>query len=155
MSLVFLTPAISAYRFERKKKIEVAIDAFKHFKAHCPHHLTTAHCRPLLVIAGGYDARVQENVDYLLELQKYCDSVGLAWKYATDVILRTDTDNTYAQDDSDVDVIFRTSISSAERSELFSVAKALLYTPDKEHFGIVPIEVNSRYCSFGIGLYVC
>jgi alpha-1,3/alpha-1,6-mannosyltransferase len=41
----------------------------------------------------------------------------------------------------DYDVIFRTSISSAERTALFLFSRALLYTPDREHFGIVPLEV--------------
>jgi hypothetical protein len=44
----------------------------------------------------------------------------------------------------EVDVVFRTSIPSAERSALLMQTCALLYTPDREHFGIVPIEVRER-----------
>ena len=43
-----------------------------------------------------------------------------------------------------VDVIFRTSISSAERNALLDVSTALLYTPANEHFGIVPLECMQR-----------
>lgn len=91
-------------------------------------------------------------MDYLLELEKYCDHAGLAWKYVKDVTYDDGICDGYGDngvcDGTGVDVIFRTSISSAERTELFSVTKALLYTPDKEHFGIVPIEVfHAVWCS--------
>ena len=41
----------------------------------------------------------------------------------------------------EMDVIFRVSIPSAERTALLIQCTGLLYTPDREHFGIVPIEV--------------
>jgi len=40
--------------------------------------------------------------------------------------------------------VFRVSISSAERTALLAQAAALLYTPDNEHFGIVPLECMQR-----------
>eukprot|EP01031_Cornospumella_fuschlensis_P034327 gene34327-41547_t len=141
---LILVNSETLHRYERKKKIEVAIDAFRHYKTRSADTISTSH--PLLIIAGGYDPRVKENVEYLLELHKYCDKVQLTWKYVkeaefSDACEYDEIDNNANEDDkSRVDVIFRISISSAERTELFSVVKALLYTPDKEHFGIVPIE---------------
>ena len=41
-------------------------------------------------------------------------------------------------------VIFRKSISNDERLALLQTAAALLYTPDREHFGIVPIEAMAQ-----------
>jgi hypothetical protein len=40
----------------------------------------------------------------------------------------------------EIDVVFRTSISNVERKALLKIASGLLYTPDMEHFGIVPLE---------------
>ena len=42
------------------------------------------------------------------------------------------------------DVVFRTSISSIERSYLLGNASSLLYTPTNEHFGIVPLEAGKE-----------
>ena len=46
----------------------------------------------------------------------------------------------------EADVIFRVSISSAERTCLLLNAAALLYTPANEHFGIVPLEAMYLGC---------
>ena len=57
-----------------------------------------------------------------------------------------------------VDVIFRVSISSAERNALLDVSTALLYTPANEHFGIVPLEcmqVSLRWTFKRLSLYWC
>ena len=58
--------------------------------------------------------------------------------YATKLGLKH-TDNV-SECGGNIDVLFRTSISSDEREEILQHATALLYTPDHEHFGIVPIE---------------
>ena len=62
----------------------------------------------------------------------------------------TDTQNTTPggqnYDPKDIEVVFRTSISDEERQLLLKKAAALLYTPDQEHFGIVPIEVCVYVC---------
>ena len=70
-----------------------------------------------LVLAGGWDPRLEENVSYLEELKATAASAGLA--------------------DA---VEFRTNVSDAERRALFAECSALVYTPTGEHFGIVPIE---------------
>jgi alpha-1,3/alpha-1,6-mannosyltransferase len=74
-----------------------------------------------LVLAGGYDSRLEENVSYHIELKnlaielEICDQVS-----------------------------FLRSISNNEKVGLLKRAYALIYTPTNEHFGIVPIE--AMYC---------
>lgn len=70
-----------------------------------------------LVIAGGYDTRVPENVDYHKELQ----------------ILAIQLDVTE-------NVIFLRSLSDESKIALLKRINCLLYTPENEHFGIVPLE---------------
>lgn len=50
--------------YERKKNILLAISALQHYKSLQQQH-TGVGKSVLLVVAGGYDTRVQENVDYL------------------------------------------------------------------------------------------
>eukprot|EP00981_Chlorochromonas_danica_P002349 scaffold453_cov187-Ochromonas_danica.AAC.19 len=52
----------SLNRYERKKRIEVAIDALAHYKSLGSRSEAN---KAVLVIAGGYDLRVDENVQYL------------------------------------------------------------------------------------------
>ena len=128
---------ISLNRYERKKRIELALQALALLKSG-----NNKGCRLLLVIAGGYDEKVQENVQYLHELQATANSLGLIWYFpSTPHILSLNTENTTEKRcGPNVDVIFRVSISSAEREALLLNSCALLYTPENEHFGIVPLE---------------
>lgn len=79
-----------------------------------------------LVIAGGYDVRVEENVEYLQELQTHCQSCGLR-----SLFLPPDADlSSLSSVATKYDVIFRISISSAERLALFALTRGnacLLY----------------------------
>ena len=70
-----------------------------------------------LVVAGGYDDRVNENKEYYNELLELSTELGLK-------------DH----------ISFYKSISSSLKLDLLKSCTCLLYTPDKEHFGIVPIE---------------
>nr|CCC47538.1 putative glycosyltransferase ALG2, fragment [Trypanosoma vivax Y486] len=106
---------LSINRYERKKNLALAIEAFAHVVS------TTESCStrsPLLVLAGGYDPRLAENVSHFKELQ------NLAWRHG----LHTDQ------------VLFLKNISETEKRFLLSNCCCLLYTPTSEHFGIVPIE---------------
>lgn len=99
----------------------------------------------ILVIAGGYDLRVDENVEYLKELQQQARLAGFTIDGSDD----NDSSSGAASGDAvtySFHVYFRMSISSIERRALLAVATALLYTPDNEHFGIVPIEVKNIDC---------
>jgi alpha-1,3/alpha-1,6-mannosyltransferase len=68
-------------------------------------------------MAGGYDERVKENVEHYQELKQLRQSLGLA-------------DH----------VSFLRSFTDRQKLALLKSCTCLLYTPDKEHFGIVPIE---------------
>ncbi|KAK8647813.1 hypothetical protein V6N13_121540 [Hibiscus sabdariffa] len=109
---------LSVNRFERKKNIELAVSAFAMLhtlegNVHQTSNLVDAD----LTIAGGYDRRLRENVEYLEELKSLTESKGVAGR-----------------------VNFVASCSTAERNSLLSQCLCVLYTPTDEHFGIVPLE---------------
>lgn len=78
---------------------------------------------PLLVIAGGYDQRVLENVEHHLELVALANKLGI-----------------------DKRVCFLRSISNDQRLLILKNTAVLLYTPENEHFGIVPVEAMHLGC---------
>lgn len=109
---------LSINRFERKKNINLAILAY----ARLPENIKRS---SRLIIAGGYDSRVSENVAYDLELRSLCDKLGLSiseWP------------------DSNADVCYLYSFSDFQKVYLYKNAYCLIYTPSNEHFGIVPVE---------------
>ena len=77
----------------------------------------------VLLIAGGYDERLQENRDYYMELRVLTEKLGLS-------------DN----------VVFLRSFTDAQKITLLKNSDCLIYTPDREHFGIVPIEAMYMRC---------
>eukprot|EP01040_Poterioochromonas_malhamensis_P000027 gene27-29_t len=93
----------------------------------------------LLIIAGGYDLQVDENVDYFEELCALCKKENLNYRHIDELGRPKDC----ALVNENVSIVFRRSIPTAERNALFGISKALLYTPDREHFGIVPLEAMS------------
>lgn len=115
----------SLNRYERKKNIGLAIRAFDLLlqEMKTKHGKKNKVPRVLLVVAGGYDDRVVENVEHYKELQALATSCGI--EVANNVV-------------------FRRSISDAERNALLTCATAILYTPANEHFGIVPLEAMCR-----------
>ncbi|XP_021769755.1 alpha-1,3/1,6-mannosyltransferase ALG2-like [Chenopodium quinoa] len=109
---------LSINRFERKKNIDLAISAFASLlKAEGNEENDVT-----LTIAGGYDTRLRENVEYLEELKFLAQKEGV-------------TDR----------VTFVTSCSTSERNTLLSECLCVLYTPQDEHFGIVPLEAMAAY----------
>lgn len=74
-------------------------------------------------MAGGYDERVVENREYYLELRELAEKLQLS-KHIT----------------------FLRSFSDSEKRTLLHHSSCLLYTPDMEHFGIVPIEAMFLKC---------
>lgn len=82
---------------------------------------------------GGYDNRVQENVQYHKELDDLAKSLNLQTATSKTVI------SALSIPDS-IDVLFLLSVPTAFRDTLLSHSKLLLYTPVNEHFGIVPVE---------------
>lgn len=115
---------LSINRFERSKNIELAIRAFAKLKRILPG-------KPRLVIAGGYDARVVENVEYLKELTKLCDDLKL-----TNFTIR----GKLLVMPPSTEVLFLPSVKTSLKTSLLKHTELLLYTPGREHFGIVPVE---------------
>ena len=76
-------------------------------------------------MAGGYDERLVENVDYHQELKQLAASLGLS-----------DCITFLRSPDDDI------------KTCLLRQTDALLYTPDREHFGIVPLE--AMYCELPV-----
>lgn len=110
---------LSINRYERKKNIELSMKALKELKgllSESDWNLTS------LIVAGGYDSRVTENVEYYEELRKVSEDLGISNK-----------------------VIFLKSPSDDEKIRLLKNCHCLIYTPSNEHFGIVPLE--AMYCS--------
>ncbi|KAL6773905.1 ALG2 [Auxenochlorella protothecoides x Auxenochlorella symbiontica] len=109
---------LSINRFERKKNVGLAIRALAAAQAQASHQGASA-ANPLLglVIAGGHDARLRENVEHLAELRALAAELGVAGAVA-----------------------FLPSFTDAQRAALLASARAVLYTPTDEHLGIVPLE---------------
>ncbi|CAN1152437.1 Alpha-1,3/1,6-mannosyltransferase ALG2 [Linum perenne] len=112
---------LSINRFEKKKNIELAISAFA--KLHTVNELTDNQLKDAsLTVAGGYDERLRENVEYLEELRRLAEREGVSDR-----------------------VKFVTSCSTAERNTLLSECLCVIYTPKDEHFGIVPLEAMAAH----------
>jgi len=128
-----LSPIVSLNRFERKKNIGLLIRAYAYMMEQIKggsrkdsnsnndssnvSEKDNLLMLPPLVIAGGYDIQNIENVEYRGELGALAKELG-------------------------VPVDFRLDISDVERATLFQTALCVVYTPDKEHFGIVPLEAG-------------
>ena len=105
---------LSINRFERKKNIALAVEALVELRALVP---AETYARVKLVLAGGYEERVQENKDYYEEIQAVVKKGRVEDK-----------------------IEYKLSFSDAEKLDLLSACTAVVYTPENEHFGIVPIE---------------
>lgn len=117
---------LSINRFERKKDIGLAIRAY--------HELSSAARQGTrLIIAGGYDQRVTENVQYHRELVDLAEGLSLTTATAKTV------PTALAIPDS-IQVLFLLSVPGPFKTTLLKNARLLLYTPTNEHFGIVPVE---------------
>jgi alpha-1,3/alpha-1,6-mannosyltransferase len=136
---------ISLNRFEKKKNVALAVDAFALFKQ----GLTKAGDRvPLqnsrLIIGGGYDPRVEENMMTLVALIDRIKSASLSYNIVSPPSSRTPIPpfNTTTEDP---DILFLLNFTTGQRATLLTASStlALLYTPANEHFGIVPVEAMS------------
>jgi alpha-1,3/alpha-1,6-mannosyltransferase len=105
---------VSLNRFERKKNLRLLIDAVVYL-----HNTYPALSLPHVIIAGGYDPRNIENVEHRAELGQLVAAQERSFQSL---------------------ITFEHSITDARRAELLRIATVVVYTPDKEHFGIVPVE---------------
>ncbi|XP_045079138.1 alpha-1,3/1,6-mannosyltransferase ALG2 [Coregonus clupeaformis] len=109
---------LSLNRYERKKSLGLALESLSSLRAHlAPGDQAGLH----LVVAGGYDSRVAENVQHYAELKELAARLGV--------------------EDS---VTFLRSPSDSQKVALLRGSAGVLYTPSREHFGIVPVE--AMYC---------
>ena len=120
---------LSINRFERKKSIELSILALLQIRQRAP---TKVFDQLRLVIAGGYDNRVSENVEYLNEL----DSLAQSNNLSTHILMPGNAQ----QANKDAQIVFLPSFNEMQRNYLLKEADCLMYTPSFEHFGIVPLE---------------
>jgi alpha-1,3/alpha-1,6-mannosyltransferase len=130
---------VSINRFERKKNIGLAIGALRQLMKEYPANTQSIAAGtatsdaitnidelnssvippggPRLVIAGGYDARLSENVQYLHELGRMASTMQVRDR-----------------------IVFLPSFTNSQRETLLASCLGVLYTPEGEHFGIVPLE---------------
>jgi alpha-1,3/alpha-1,6-mannosyltransferase len=104
---------LSLNRYERKKDVALVIESFAAYAL----KMKGASKSVSLVIAGGYDPRVKENVEYHDELVRLAESLKVSKR-----------------------VTFLKNVSDSERKGLLANAAAVIYSPQGEHFGIVPCE---------------
>lgn len=124
---------VSINRYERKKNLLLAVEAFARLLAMDefaapPQRVeeeqkegssdATTHRRLLLVVAGGCDPRLDENVQYAAELAARATELNIPSHQ----------------------IRFMQNVSDDEKAILLSSMRALVYTPSREHFGIVPVE---------------
>ncbi|KAF9453679.1 glycosyltransferase family 4 protein [Macrolepiota fuliginosa MF-IS2] len=125
---------LSLNRFERKKNAALAIEAFAIVKS----RLSTKDVR--LVLAGGYDPRLQDNIQTLGSLIELTEAHSLTYNIETPAVSTVPVPQHLKQDEPDI--LFLLNFTTAQRTALLNSpsTKALLYTPANEHFGIGPVE---------------
>lgn len=123
---------VSVNRFEKKKNVDLAIKAFAKFRDQLPDNVSKDNSlKPRLVVAGGFDPRVLENVECLQELNGLAELLNLSSFTIRGKLLALPPAT---------DVLFLPSIKSSLKKSLIKNSEMLLYTPSFEHFGIVPVE---------------
>jgi glycosyltransferase involved in cell wall biosynthesis len=105
---------LSINRFERKKNIALAVEALVELRELVK---SEVYDRVKLILAGGYDKNLLENVEYYEEIQEVVQKGKVEDK-----------------------IEYKLDFSDAEKLDLLSSCTAVVYTPENEHFGIVPIE---------------
>jgi len=108
---------LSINRFERKKNLSLAVYALGVLLQKQDYESVRKGKTVCLILAGGYDPRLEENVEYMKELKRLVLNLGL-----------------------EKHVFFVPSFTDDQRVLLLQLCTCVVYTPDKEHFGIVPIE---------------
>ncbi|KAG8572238.1 hypothetical protein GDO81_011988 [Engystomops pustulosus] len=111
---------LSINRYERKKNLNLALESLCLLREKVSlQDWEKIH----LILAGGYDARISENVEHYKELNQ--------------LAVKLDISN---------HVLFLRSFSDQQKLNLLHNCTCILYTPSNEHFGIVPIEAMYMHC---------
>lgn len=136
---------VSINRYERKKNIQLAIDALHHFS--CSSSSGTSKSIAL-IIAGGYDLSVAENEEYLTELKDHCTTLKLPYTHPKQTAgTASNIDSNSEVESCRKMVVFRTSVSGQEREALLTRADALLYTPDRFSTSFILLLIIGLHCS--------
>uniref|UniRef100_A0A6G1SRG3 Alpha-1,3/1,6-mannosyltransferase ALG2 n=1 Tax=Aceria tosichella TaxID=561515 RepID=A0A6G1SRG3_9ACAR len=116
---------LSLNRFERKKALATAIESLSVCLFKLKHEQDKLQLNEKgnkkegmhLIVAGGYDSRLKDSVDYYAELKQLTQDLDLV-----------------------PNVTFIESPSDGDKLKLLQICNAVVYTPENEHFGIVPLE---------------
>lgn len=146
---------ISLNRFEKKKNVALAVEAFARIRTQEPSasnlrlvlggtFLAIMGCDDPNISAGGYDPRLEDN---MLTLYSLIDLVSKKHTLTYNVITPSSSPkavkipplNTTPENPV---VLFLLNFTTAQRTALLTSPSTigLLYTPANEHFGIVPVE---------------
>jgi alpha-1,3/alpha-1,6-mannosyltransferase len=90
-------------------------------------------------LAGGYDARLEDNMMTLVSLIDRAKSCSLTYNIVTPSTSQTRI-APFNCTPVKPDVLFLLNFTTIQRSALLHSSLALLYTPTNEHFGIGPVE---------------
>lgn len=127
---------VSINRYERKKNIGLTIRALKELE----NKLTPkrfGELRIRLVIAGGFDGeRVAENREVYHELKTLACEYNFSFAEPEVGAISLDLSLLL----SGATIVFVRSFSDQQKVQLLNQSLAVLYTPENEHFGIVPVE---------------
>ncbi|KAF9480864.1 mannosyltransferase [Pholiota conissans] len=127
---------LSLNRFEGKKNIPLALQSFAFLKNRLAEFDNLR-----LVLAGGYDPRLEDNVNTLEALVASAKSLSLTYTILSPKPLPP-TITSLLSPQTDPQVLILLNFTTAQRTALLTSPStlALLYTPANEHFGIVPVE---------------
>jgi alpha-1,3/alpha-1,6-mannosyltransferase len=101
-------------RYDPRKNVGLAIEALAALRTRLP---SSGFARVRLVVAGGYDPRLREHRETVRALEAITQRLELR-------------DH----------VVLRLSPTEPERRALLRECRCVVYTPDDEHFGYVPVE---------------
>ncbi|KAL0947670.1 hypothetical protein HGRIS_013758 [Hohenbuehelia grisea] len=137
---------LSLNRFEKKKNAALAIESFGALKS----RRDSSKLR--LVLAGGYDPRLEDNMMTLAGLIDVAKASSLTFNIVTPSSSKI-TVPPFNCTRTNPDILFLLNFTTAQRTALLTAKSTLclLYTPANEHFGIGPVE--AMFC--GIPVLAC
>ncbi|KAI8968692.1 hypothetical protein BD414DRAFT_498651, partial [Trametes punicea] len=136
---------LSLNRFEQKKNAALAIDAFARLRKTLAIKGDSSSRSLRLVLAGGYDPRLLDNVKTLQALLDNAKTHDLTYSIttpSTSTVALPSLPSEAVSSTGEPEILFLLNFSTAQRSALLTSPStlALLYTPANEHFGIGPVE---------------
>ncbi|CAG8686492.1 1395_t:CDS:2, partial [Acaulospora colombiana] len=138
---------LSLNRFEGKKNLALAIEAFAGFLRDLSSSSSKNMKNTRLVLGGGFDPRLKDNIDTFNSLLHLISSLSLSWCMLTSAsnqskLPQIPADIPPQTSVTSAQVVLLPNFTTAQRSILLTSSStlALLYTPTNEHFGIVPVE---------------